>query len=940
MPALLVTRANPLLATKLALPPARPSLVSRPRLVERLHQGQDGRLTLVVAPPGSGKTTLISAWLKQIADCRLQIADKATAPVANRQSPIAWLSLDDADNDPTRFWSYGLAAVERLFPGASDHALSMLRSPQPPPLEVIVGALLNELAEHSPDSPSPAVLVLDDYHVIHNQAIHESLAFLLEQMPPGLHIAITSREEPPLPLARLRVRGQLNELRATDLRFTAEESAAFLNGVMGLGLSARDVEALEERTEGWIAALHLAALSLRGRGNVQELIATFTGSHRFLVDYLAEEVLRRQPPEVQTFLLHTALLNRLNGPLCDALVQADDGSGSRPSATLLAELERANLFLVPLDDERNWYRYHHLFGEFLRERLRQRDQALLNRLHQRAATWFESQGLVAEAIGHALAGHAPEHAARLIEAVARPMLLRSEVATVLGWLRALPPATVQTQAELALIWAWALTVAGQVDEVEGHLREAEAALLATPAPQLQGEIVAVRATVAGLRRDIPVAIVLARQALEQLPAENVQIRSVVALMLGTSTYLSGDMAAAAVAFHETVRASQASDNIIIYMFAQRQLGELQMRQGRLQQAARTFQQALDFAAARYPQREGRSRPIPVAGTAYVGMGLLFYEWNRLDEAARYLGDGIELGQQGENVEILLMGPIGLAHTQLALGQVPQAETTMTRAVELARKTGVPRLIDWLHAEQARLWLMQNRVAEAAAWAQSPNNQGFNYSFADEPDYLREIDYMVLAQVALAQGRAADALPLLEKLARSAEAQGRQGSVIEVLALQALALHGAGHGSEALATLERSLSLAEPEGYLRTLVDMGPAMADLLRLARPREARLRQYVARLLAAMPGQEETHQPQVAEVPRRNAATPAPEPLLEPLSEREIEVLQLVAAGLSNQEIADKLIVGLSTVKKHINNAYAKMDVKSRTQAIVRMRELGLLT
>ncbi|MEI7769171.1 MAG: LuxR C-terminal-related transcriptional regulator [Chloroflexales bacterium] len=949
----------PQLVAKLSPPPLPASIVDRGRLSARLGASADTRLLLIIAPAGFGKTTLVASWLSRIENRELRIekaeqaTDHSSFSILYSPPQAAWLSLDVRDADPTRFWGALLAALSRAFPGLGDHARSMLQSPQPPSMEVVIGALLDDLGALS----APCLLVLDDYHLIADPAIHAGVAELIEHLPPLARLAIISRSEPPLPLGRLRMRGQLAELRAADLRFSLAETAAFLRA-HGLALAPDEVADLADRTEGWPGALQLAALSIREGGSPRQMIAAFAGSNRHLVDYLAEEVLARQSAERRRFLIATAVLDMLCADLCDALMRAE-GSGLRadatepqpsalspqPSAAILEELERAGLFLMPLDQERRWYRYHALFAEFLRERLRRDEPQLESQLHRRAAEWYAAAGMPAEAVSHLLASGDYVRAAALIEQEGRPLLLRSEVATVLGWLRALPEELARARPGICLIEAWARAVSGQFEAVEAPLGrvgqilaaddgdpDTPTALTAPFTPRnLRSEALAVRATVSGLRRDAMRTVELACAALAELPTDSVIVRGVVSLMLGSSAYISGDMAAAERALEEAAQAGQAADLPIIAAFALRQLGELYGCVGQLHRAAHTYQSAIDLGARLYPASDPLAgRPVPVAGAAYVGMGKLHYEWNDLGAAESSFAAGLQLGRQGANIEILLMGPIGMARLQQARGDRDAARGTMAAALAFARATGVPRLAAWLGAEQARLALARGDIADAAAW-----DQGRRLLIDAPLSYLEEIDYLALAQLRLAQDRPAEARHLLGRLHALANAEGRRGSLIEIDALGALANAAAGDPSAARSTLLHTLARAEPEGYLRSFADMGEPMRALLgdcRLAlAPRaDAPSRQalaYIDRILAVF-----------AAAPARLRAAPAAA-LIEPLSPRELEVLALVAAGLSNQDIADRLIVSISTVKKHINNIYGKLDVLSRTQALKRARELGLI-
>lgn len=889
----------PLLRTKLYVPQPRPDLVSRPRLVERLN-GSLSRapgVTLISAPAGFGKTTLLSAWIR------------------DAKPPVAWLSLDGGDNDPARFWTYVIAALRTRHPDLGEATLAALRAPQPPPIAVALTALLNELAA----LPGPVILVLDDFHLIEAQAIHDAVTSFLDHLPPPLHLMIATRADPPLPLARLRGRGQMTEIRAEDLRFTPAETAAFLTGVMGLDLPAGDVRALETRTEGWITALQLAALSLQGQDEAQRrgFIRTFTGSHRYILDYLAEEVLGGQPESLQVFLLQTAILERLTGPLCDALTGQTGGQAT------LERLEQANLFIVPLDDERRWYRYHRLFADLLRQRLQRAYGAQVPALHRQAAAWYESQGFVTEAMSHALAGADFERAARLVGQNAQAMLYRGEVTQLLAWLGALPDELVRSRPWLCICQAWALLLSGQLEAIEPYLHAAGQAPppadAAEPGQDGPGHVAAIRAYAAALQGDAPRASELARQALDSLSEKNVMVRSVVTYLLGGVCLLTEDLAGAAQAFAEAGRIGQEAGNLHIAVPALCALAHLQAVRGQLHQAAGTFGEALQLAGGR---RAGRGQPLPMAAMAFSGLAGLLYEWNDLEAATRHLTQGLEQGELWGNADTLASGYVGLARARQAQGDLDGALEALQRAEQLLREHAVtPTTEARVAASGPRLWLARGNRAAIESWVRQRGLE-----VAGRLSYVREVEYLALARVLLARNEAAEATALLGRLLQAAETAGRQGSAIEILALQALALRARDDIPGALAALERALSLAEPEGYARTFLDEGEPMLELLRHAGSRGI-APAYVSRLLAA------------AGPTAADRASPAAQPLIDPLSERELEVLQLLAAGLTNQEIARKLVVATGTVKAHTASIYLKLNAHSRSQAVALARELGLL-
>jgi LuxR family maltose regulon positive regulatory protein len=913
-----MAQSDLLLVTKLYIPPASHNLVSRTRLTARLNDGLRRTLTLVSAPAGFGKTTLLSEWTHTLTS----VFPLSSGEMRTR---VAWVSLDSGDNDPARFWAYFIAALETLQSGIGESAMDLLQSSPTPPVEMFLTSLINAVAA----IPQDFALVLDDYHVIESQAVHDAVAFLLDHLPPAMHLIIASRVDPPLPLPRLRARGQLVELRAADLRFTPDEAAAFLNQAMSLNLTSEHIATLESRTEGWVAGLQLAALSMRGREDISGFLAAFAGSQHYILDYLVEEVLQRQPAGIQTFLLQTSILDRMTGPLCDAVL--DETSPTSGQETL-DYLEHANLFIIPLDDRRQWYRYHHLFGEFLRSRLKQIQPEQLAGLHRRAAEWYEQgvaslgdKGLAIDAIRHALAAEDFERAARLIEQHAREALMRGETSTLQGWLRALPESLVRARPYLGMARAWGLVVAGQLDTAEPYVQEA--IRLAAPADvKIQGEAAALSAFIATLRGDVPRAIEFARQALERLPADDLFLRGMAALDLGMAYDISEDIAAASQAYTEAWAIGQAAGNSLLSLMAMVQLADMKVQQGLLHAAGDIYQQAIRLAS-------GPGKQLPFTGIAYASLGRLLYEWNDLDGAAQCLTTCIELGRHWESADIRLAGSVSLAQVRQAQGDAESAQE-LSREAEQAMRHGQvvsPPTIGVARAYQARLWLRQGAIEAAARWADEYRARPGDAS--GYPGYLRHIEGASWARVLMAQGQMESAAGLLESLLQAAERAGQTGYMIELMALQALVFQSIGDPARAAATLTQALRLAEPESYVRTFVDEGEPMRALIGRLEIRDWRLKAYVQRLLASfdvLPSPTSKFQSPISSL----QSLPT-----EPLSEREREVLRLIADGLSNREIADRLVVAVSTVKTHINNVYAKLGVRSRTQAAARARELGLL-
>ncbi len=904
--------SGPLLATKLYIPHARPSLVPRARLTTRVSEGLTRPLTLIAAPAGFGKTTLISQW--------------RAGP--GRQFPLAWLSLDDDDNDPTRFLTYLIATLETLRVGIGERALTLVQSLQPQPPKVILTILINDLTA----MPTSFAVVLDDYHAIHAQTIHDAIAFLLDHLPPQMHLIITSRADPPLALARLRASNLLTEIRADDLRFTREEVATFLNQIIGQDLSAADVAVLADRTEGWIAGLQLAALSMGGQTDATNFIAAFAGSHQYVVDYLTEEAVRLLPESVQSFLLHTSILDRMCAPLCDAV------TGQSGSQAVLEELERMNMFTIRLDDAHRWYRYHHLFAEMLRNRLRRAHSDRVLELHRRASAWYEGQEFRAEAVRHALAGRDFERAAHLVEESAKTTFwMRGEVATLRGWLEALPDALVSKHPRLSLLYAWTLLLSGQSAAVEPLLQETERRLArslqgATEASAVnspvmsksslaeirgwRGEMAAIRARVARVNDDLPRSIALCHMALEYLPPQDLSVRGLVALNLGIAYRHSGDVVAAAEALAEASAISEPAGNLFATLVALGQLANLEAEQGRLRQAASTYRCALAKAVGH------GEKPVPAAAWAAVGLGDLMRQWNELDAASHHMLEGLELATQwGGNADGLAWAHMNVARLKVAQGKVGEASDALLEAEQVARHSQVsPLTLAHVTAYQARRWIDQGNIAATARWAQERG-----VGVEDELTYLREQEHLALARLLIAERKLDVALRLLERLLRFAEEAGLTGTAIEALGLQCLTLQAQGKTPQALITLARALSLAEPEGYVRIFVDEGPPMATLLHLAESRGV-VPAYVRRILAAFGD-------------AAPVGSAMGQLLVDPLSERELEILRLVAAGLSTPEIADTLVIAVGTVRNHVKNIYGKLDAHSRVQAVERARMLHVL-
>jgi LuxR family maltose regulon positive regulatory protein len=815
-----------------------------------------------------------------------------------------WLSLDEGDSDPSRFLTYLIAALQTAAPGIGEGISTVLQSPEPAPLESTLTALLNDITA----IPSDVVLVLDDYHVLDAKPVDDALAFLVEHLPPQMHLVVATREDPALPLARLRARGQLTELRAADLRFTPSEAADFLNQVMGLNLTADDIAALETRTEGWIAGLQLAAISLQGREDVASFIKSFAGSHHFVLDYLVEEVLQRQPESIQTFLLRTSILDRLCGPLCDAVLL--DASAS--SQETLEYLDRANLFIVPLDNERRWYRYHHLFAELLRQR-RQQIAASSGGVvedHLRASQWCEDNGLEIEAFHHAAAANDIGRAERLIIGGRIPQHSRAAVTAVFDWLDSLPRTVLDARPWL---WVRSATVAlnaGRTTGVEEKLQAAEKALqhadLDDKTRDLIGQIAAARATLALANYQPEAMINQAHRALEYLDPDNLPSRGRAFRTLGFAYQLQGDRAAARQAYSEAITIRQTSGNINLTVSATTGLGNVQESENQLYQAAETYRCALQLLGDQAPSN---------ADQEFIGLARIFYEWNDLDAAEQYGQQSLQLARQYVGaIDRFILCEVFLARLKLARRDVAGAAAMLAETEQSVRQNGFVRRMPEVAAAQVLTLLQQGSLAAAAHLAQTH----------DLP--------LTRARVHLAQGDPTAALAVLEPYRRQMAEKAWADEELKALVLLGVALDAHGEQVKAAERLDEALTLAEPGGFIRIFLDEGAPMARLLREALSRGVRP-EYVRRLLAAFPVDDAGR----AVSPATRVAGSR---LAEPLSSRELEVLALVAKGLTNREIAARLYLSLHTVKAHARSIYAKLGVSSRTQAVARGRALGYLS
>ena len=900
-----------ILGTKLYVPQTPPNAVLRPHLSAQLDEALrlNRRLVLLSAPPGFGKTVLLSQWIAAL-------RSRAPAPGqagSDARARAAWLSLDAGDSDPARFLAYVVAALQQVDPCLGAGVSATLAAPAPPPGEVLLADLLNDMATVLPSGAGTGryVLVLDDYHAIASQRVHGAVTFLLEHLPPGWHLVVSTRVDPPLPLGRLRARGQLAQLSAVDLRFSADEAAAFLNRAMGLDLAPGDVLALQSRTEGWIAGLQLAALSMQGRAPVERgaFVAAFTGSNRYVLDYLAEEVLQRQPAAVQEFLMRTSVVERLSAELCDALREPESGHRG-DSREVLERLESANLFILPLDDQRCWYRYHHLFADLLRHRLRVTHAEWIPALHRRASRWYAEHDMGEDAVRHALLAEDWAGAAGLISACASTLLKEGQVLKLLDWMASLPEAIVAANPMLSLARAWAAAVAEQFDLADQALAHAERASRGAPAVAV--EALCVRTYIARARGDSPGAIELGRQAMEVLPSEDAERRGIVALALATAYWRTGDFERAADAFDETRRLAEQTGNALAWTSSVAMLARIGAARGDLREAARMLQDALGTRDGYYAARQN--------GVLYLELAALYYEWNDLAKARELAGLGLQQSQRTGSGEIETWCRRLHGRIRAAAGDPAGAYEALDLALQAARRHRQPQVVqDRVVAEYVRTALGAGDLPAAVEWA------GRIVHDVGSAHHHPEIN-LEPARLALARGDRAAARLELERRWPIAVDRGLRYAQIEIRVLQALA---SDDEDAARACLLEALEWAAPAGYVRVFLDEGAALIPWLRRSAGHGA-LRDYAGRLLAA-------HASEGAEV--RRPGPQSAQPLVEPPTERELEVLHLIAAGLSNHEIAARLVIAMGTIKAHTASLYRKLDVDSRTRAVARARALGLL-
>ena len=921
-----------LLSTKNFIPLVRTNLINRQRLFERLDAGLNHKLTLISAPAGFGKTTLVGSWINYL-------GIQTTEPRKKKFEVVntAWVSIDERDNDPSLFWLYILAAFQTIIPKFGENIQTMLNSSATFSHNIVVTMLINEFVEiqRNIEVPTKFLIILDDYHLITTQTIHDSLNFFLDHLPPFLSVVITTRADPPLNLSYRHGRSEVIQIRAADLAFNTDESDEFLNGQMQLDLPGNDIETLGNRTEGWIAGLQLAALSLQDQADKHKFVLDFAGDDRYIADYLIDEVLQAQPPHIQDFLLKTSILDQLSSPLCKVL------SGQNESQSILDQLELNNLFLAPLDNRREWYRYHSLFSDLLRQRLRASyKESEIARLHQQASKWYEERGDVIESVEHAILGKDFSKAAQLIEKKAQEIFQQYKLNSLVKWIESLPKNILDTQLVLSMIYAWALLALGKTKVVEDSLQYIENRIgvrsenitpdqLKMIDSETRGtliEVIVIRSVIAINQFNIHKTLELC-QAVEPYLKDNSQshlfnpalsLRTVVLFNLGLAYEFSGDGISAQTSFEEAAALSSEQKNANILTMSIGHLGQLQMLQGSLHQAENTYQQALKLGA------KVTSQQSPLAGIAEIGLGNLFYEWNDLEKSENHFKAGIELANRWKHADSLLNSYLGLARLKHAQGNTLIALTLIQELKVILDDIDAKILLPSAEAFRARLWVLGGKLTEAEKWVESSN-----LKVDGDLSYLQENDYITLVRLLIAQKNYNVANELITRLLDFSGEAERNTRVLELMILQAIVNYEQGNKNQAQKIILQALKMAEPEGFIRTFLDEGPVVASLLYLLISNEPDT-SYAGEILRAFRTQEIAFQEK--EVSKSD--------LIEPLSDREQEVLQYLAEGLSNREIAQKLTVSLSTVKTHTRNIYGKLGVNSRTQAIVQAKIWGIIS
>jgi LuxR family maltose regulon positive regulatory protein len=884
-----------LVQTKLYIPPLRPNLVPRPHLFDKLNAGLSGKLTLVSAPAGFGKSTLLSHWISQ------------------SEINFCWVTLEENDNDIIRFLAYFIAALQTIDVAVGDQLLSLFHSSQQEQVEAVLVPLINQVAQ----TKNRFALVLDDYHLIESQDIHQGLSFWLEHQPPTMHLVIAGRSDPPLPLAKMRARREMTEIRESDLRFSIDESDNLLNQFLGLNLSREDIKAMVNRTEGWIAGLQLASIALQGKKDMSGYIQGFTGSQEYIADYLSDEVMNHQSKQVQEFLLKTSILEHLSSQLCDAVTEQKD------SQQILQQLRSSNLFLTPLDDQGQWFRYHQLFADLLHQRLLESHADEVPHLYLKASRWFEEKDLLAEAIEYALRGSYFDRAIALLESAAEETIKSSEIATFMRWIEKIPEDLVRSSVTLSIYYAWALLIRnGRPQVAESYLES-----IVLQDSQVISRLMAVKSMLSMYQRQYPTAVSLASQALEELPEDDILFRDLAAWNLSAALFMSGDKAGGEAILEEVARVSLRRGNLLVAVIALCRLALARMQQGELHKPKELFQQALEIAT------DDQGNMLPVACEALIGLGTIHWEWNELDLAHEYLLEGIEFSKKWRQ-QPAITGYVTLAHLNQSQGDVTLAGQMMEKAKALASGTVATEADDrYVALQQAHLWLQQGNLPAARRWAHECGFDDDTYQRELQTsdnigaDLIRHYELIVLARILIAGKRLAEALELVDRIFPFMEKMGILEKMVEIHILKAIIYRGLVKSNRANSSLATAVSLAKPEGHIRPFLEEGSVLVRILKSVAAQRVET-EFIQDILSA-----------AFDSPSASIKHGKRLELLEPLSDRELEVLQLLATDLTVPEMADKMYLAVSTVRSHVKNIYGKLNVHSRYEAVHKAQEYGLL-